>query len=303
MPGDEVILPSFTIVSCLGQILRKGAIPVFVDALPDTWNMDVTQIEELISPKTRGIIAVHIYGLPVDMDPLIEMAGRHGVPVIEDAAEAHGLLYKDRICGSMGLVSTFSFYANKNITTGEGGMILTDDKKLADKLRMLKNLSFLPQRRFLHENLGWNARLSSLQCALGTSQTSRLPEILQRRARTGEFYQNAFADIPNVRLPVRSVAYAQNNYWVFGMVLESKSSLNASKVMTLLDELGVGTRPFFHPLHTQPLLKKHNHKKQNLPVSEWLGENGFYIPNGIGISDSQIERVVNSVRDVLFANV
>jgi perosamine synthetase len=298
-PGDEVILPSFTIVSCKNQILRRGAIPIFVDALPDTWNMDVTQVEALITPKTRAIMAVHIYGLPVDMDPLLEIASRHGLPVIEDAAESHGLMYKEKIAGSMGLVSTFSFYANKNITTGEGGMIVTDDSAFAEKIRQLKNLSFIPERRFLHNDLGWNGRLSSIQCALGSSQTKRLNEIVDKRVRLGEIYQNAFADIPNILLPKNSTPYSRNNYWVFGIVLQKSFGLTAKEIMDILDIQGVGTRPFFFPLHKQPLLEKFNHRKFSLPVSENLGEFGFYIPNGLGMVDSQVETVIGRVREVL----
>ena len=301
-PGDEVILPSFTIVSCLNQILRRGAIPVFVDALPDTWNMDVTQVEQLITPKTKAIMAVHIYGLPVDMDPLLEIAARHGLPLIEDAAESHGLMYKEKIAGSMGLVSTFSFYANKNITTGEGGMIVTDDLVLADKIRQLKNLSFIPERRFLHNDLGWNGRLSSIQCALGTSQIKRLNEIVEKRVRLGEIYQEGFAGIPNVLLPKHSTSFSKNNYWVFGIVLQNSFGSTAKEIMEVLDAQGIGTRPFFFPLHQQPMLEKFSSRKFSLPVSEHLGEFGFYIPNGLGMNDSQVETVVSRVREVLIAN-
>ncbi len=301
-PGDEVILPSFTIVSCLNQILRRGAIPVFVDALPDTWNMDVTHIEQLITPKTKAIMAVHIYGLPVDMDPLLEIAARHGLPVIEDAAESHGLMYKEKIAGSMGLVSTFSFYANKNITTGEGGMIVTDDLVLADKIRQLKNLSFIPERRFLHNDLGWNGRLSSIQCALGTSQIKRLNEIVEKRVQLGEIYQEGFAGIPNVLLPKQSTSFSKNNYWVFGIVLQNSFGSTAKEIMEVLDAQGIGTRPFFFPLHKQPVLEKFSNRKSSLPVSEHLGEFGFYIPNGLGMNDSQVETVVSHVREALIAN-
>ena len=301
-PGDEVVLPSFTIVSCLNQILRRGAVPVFVDALPDTWNMDVASVESMITPRTRAIMAVHIYGLPVDMDPLLEIAARHNVPVIEDAAEAHGLKYRDRIAGSMGLVSTFSFYANKNITTGEGGMIVTDDYDLAEKIRTLKNLSFIPERRFLHENLGWNSRLSSMQCALGTSQTARLESIIEKRIKLADIYRDAFSEIPDILLPVDSTPYSRNNYWVFGMVLQESFGMNAKSLMEILHQKGIGTRPFFYPLHKQPVLEKFAHRKTNLPVSEKLGEFGFYIPNGLAMKEEQVSRVVEVVSQVLSKN-
>lgn len=297
-PGDEVILPSFTIISCLSQILRSGATPVFVDSDPDTWNMDVAEVEARISSKTRAILAVHIYGLPVDMDPLSKLGNKYGVLVIEDAAEAHGLLYKNRRAGSLGLVSTFSFYANKNITTGEGGMILTDDDELAARLRELKNLGFRPPRRFVHYELAWNGRLSSMQAALGTSQTKRLDQIVQRRRQLGQRYRDAFSDLDALQLPCASTDYAKNNYWVFGLVLSEKVGFDAREAMEKLENIGIGTRPFFYPLHLQPLLEKYGLGLQEpLPVSERLGTMGFYIPNGLGISEPEIVKVIDAVRD------
>lgn len=300
-PGDEVILPSFAIISCMAQILRNGATPVFVDALHDTWNMDVSQVESLISPKTKAILAVHIYGLPVDMDPLLEIASRHGIPVIEDAAESHGLKYKDRLAGSMGLVSTFSFYANKNITTGEGGMVLTDDDSLGHRIRSLRNLAFIPERRFVHEELGWNSRMSSLQAALGTSQTKRIGEISEKRRALGQRYSLAFQSLPGITLPLASTPQAANDYWVFGLVLDPSHQSSVSELMFALESKGVGTRPFFYPLHLQPLLRSFGFgvRAGSLPISEHLGSQGIYIPNGLGMTDHQIDRVIETVTSVL----
>jgi perosamine synthetase len=299
-PEDEVILPSFTIVSCLSQIMRRGATPRFVDADPFTWNMDVNQLEEQINSKTKLIIAPHIYGLPIDMDPLLEIATQHGIAVLEDAAESHGLLYKDRVCGSFGDLSTFSFYANKNITTGEGGMLVTDNDEFAIRLKKLRNLNFRDGERFVSDELGWNYRISSLQAALGISQSSRLQEILQKRKEIGLFYQEAFKDIGDVRLPVTSSSYAENNYWVFGILLEGRHKGKGREIEATLDSRGVGTRPFFQPLHRQPVLKKYGHLKQgSLPISENLGESGFYIPNGLGTDWSDFELVAEIVSEVL----
>ncbi len=300
-PGDEVIMPSFTIISCLAQILRNGATPVFVDALPDTWNMNVSQVEGLITSRTKAIMAVHIYGLPVDMDPLLEIAHRHGIPVIEDAAESHGLQYKDRVAGSMGLVSTFSFYANKNITTGEGGMVLTDDELLASKVRSLRNLAFLPEKRFVHEELGWNSRMSSLQCALGTSQLKRVHDILDRRKIIGRLYDDAFSDLEACCLPKKETPYAENNYWVYGLVMKPELERTAAEVMGSLDKKGIGSRPFFFPLHLQPVLGRYGFKyeKETQPESELLGTYGFYIPNGLGMSLHETERVAQAVRETI----
>jgi perosamine synthetase len=169
-PGDEVIMPAFTIISCAAAIIRQGATPVLVDADPITWNMDVNQIETRITSKTRAIMVVHIYGLPTDMAPILLLADKHGLKIIEDAAEAHGQNYQNRPCGSFGDVSTFSFYPNKHVTTGEGGMILTDSEQLAERCRSLRNLCFQPGKRFVHEELGWNFRMSNLQAALGVAQ-------------------------------------------------------------------------------------------------------------------------------------
>ena len=296
--GDEVILPSFTIVSCLNQVLRAGAVPVFIDSDPSTWNMDVNQLEDLITPKTKLIIAVHIYGLPVDMDPLLEIAKRHNIPVIEDAAESHGLLYKGRLCGSFGVASTFSFYANKNITTGEGGMVVSDDSLLAEKIKYLRNLCFIPEERFLHKDLGWNGRLTSLQAALGSSQLSRIHEIVARRKEIANLYNEAFKDMTEVALPLQQTDYADNNYWVYGMTLDASFSSSRNEVMKDLAKLGLGTRPFFHPLHLQPVLAKFGHSFQAaLPVAEHIGSRGFYLPNGLGMTDNQLMFVVEKVRE------
>jgi perosamine synthetase len=301
-PGDEIILPAFTIISCLNQILRSGATPVFVDARTDTWNMDVSQIESRITSNTKAIMAVHIYGLPVDMDPLLELAGRYDLPVIEDAAEAHGMRYKGRIAGSMGLASTFSFYANKNITTGEGGMIVTDNEEFATKLKRLKNLAFLPERRFVHNEIGWNSRLSSLQCALGTSQTQRLDSILERRRQIGQSYHEAFSGIENIQLAPKEVASAKNDFWVFGVLLEPEFGATAREIMSTLERSGIGTRPFFYPLHKQPVVLQRGIKSVPLPNAEYLGDHGFYIPNGLGMNDHQINQVIEKVSNTLGKN-
>lgn len=298
-PGDEVILPSFTIISCLNQILRSGATPIFVDADSSTWNMDVSAIEGLISDRTKAILAVHIYGLPVNMQPLVEICQKYEIPLIEDAAEAHGLKYEGRVAGSFGMFSTFSFYANKNITTGEGGMILTDDDDLAQKIRTLRNLGFSQERRFVHNVLGWNARLSSIQAALGTSQLKRLESIVEQRKSLGARYHEAFKDIPALVMPVVETTHSKNNYWVFGMVLREDAGLSAIEAMTMLASNGIGSRPFFFPLHKQPVLRDFGFEVQpSLPVAEWLGNKGFYIPNGLGITEPEICRVIEVVSSV-----
>ncbi|RPI35588.1 MAG: aminotransferase class I/II-fold pyridoxal phosphate-dependent enzyme, partial [Nitrospiraceae bacterium] len=227
-PGDEVIMPAFTIISCAAAIVRRGCVPVLVDSDPLTWNMDVeklkTKIENEIdikkNKKLRAIMVVHIYGLPVDMDPVIEIAGNYGLKIIEDAAEMHGQRYKGRPCGSFGDISTFSFYPNKHITTGEGGMVLTDDGRLAERCRSLRNLCFQPGKRFVHEELGYNFRMTNLQAALGLAQLERLEEFVARKRRMGKSYNEMLMRVEGLELMTTSTEYAENIYWVYGIVLE-----------------------------------------------------------------------------------
>lgn len=296
-PGDEVILPSFTIISCLAPILRMGLVPVFVDADPLTWNMRVDQVEASISPKTRAILMVHLYGLAAEVRSILDLAETHGLIVIEDAAEAHGIEYEGQPCGSFGHLSTFSFYANKNLTTGEGGMVLTDDPVLADRLRLLRNLSFRPEKRFVHDELGWNMRLTSPQAALGISQAARLQSNVLRRREIAKKYIDAMSHFPWVQFQAESHERSQNGYWVVGVKLLSNSPFsNAVEAMTFLAEHGIGTRPFFFPLHKQPLLEGGHYQFRiaaDMGVSEDLGENGFYLPNGLGMSDQMLAESVD----------
>jgi perosamine synthetase len=299
-PGDEVIVPTFTIISCVGQIVRAGAKPVLVDSDPLSWNMDVGAIEAKITPRTKAIMAVHIYGLPVDMDPLLEIARRRGLKVIEDAAEMHGQTYKGRPCGSLGDISTFSFYPNKHITTGEGGMIVTDDDALAEACRSLRNLGFEPARRFVHERLGWNLRMTNMQAALGLAQLERLDEFVARKRRMGARYDALLAGLPGVRLPLARTDYADNIYWVYGLVLEDDAGPDAVETMRRLGAAGVGTRPFFCPMHRQPVLRRLGlFAGERHPVAERLYQRGFYIPSGLALSDGQIDEVAARVREVL----
>lgn len=297
--GDEVILPSFTIISCLSQILRNGARPVFIDSDPLTWNMDTNQIERKISPRTKAIMVVHIYGLPVDMDPVLALCKKYNLKLIEDAAEVHGQTYKGRPCGSFGDISIFSFYPNKHITTGEGGMILTDDDSLAEKCRNLRNLCFKPPRRFVHDELGWNLRMTNLQAALGVAQLERLDEFVQLKRKMGSVYSAEFKSLQSVQLPCAETDYAKNIYWVFAMVIKDTCDLKAEQAMELLAKEGVGTRPFFWPLHEQPVLKKFNlDVQEELSVSSNIARKGFYIPSGLGLTEAQQLKVINAVKRV-----
>lgn len=299
-PGDEVILPASTIISCAAAIVRAGAKPVLVDCDPRTWNMDVGQVEARITPRTRAIMAVHIFGLPVDMDPLLALARKHGLKLIEDAAEVIGQTYRGRPCGSLGELSTFSFYPNKHVTTGEGGMLLADDPALAARCRSLRNLCFKPEQRFVHDELGWNFRLSNLQAALGVAQLERLDRSVAIKRRMGERYTELLKGTRGLQLPVAGTPYADNIYWVYGLVLEDDVPFDAREAMARLAKLGVGTRPFFWPMHEQPVFRRMGlFDGENHPAAERIARRGFYIPSGMALSGEQIERAAAAVKEIL----
>lgn len=300
--GDEVILPTFTIISCLAPILRVGAIPIFIDSEEDTWNMNIQSIESKISQKTKAIMAVHIYGLPVNMEPLLALAIKYNLKVIEDAAEVIGQTCSGRECGSFGDISTFSFYPNKHITTGEGGMVFTDDEIIAKKCRELRNLCFIPPRRFIHEELGWNFRMTNLQAALGVAQLERLDEFIIKKRQIGQWYNELLQDISDkLILPLHKTEFSYNIYWVYGVVLKNNVSFDAIHAMQRLQGLGIGTRPFFYPLHKQPVLvKKYGIKSQfGFPVAENLGERGFYLPSGLALTYDQAVEVSIKLKQIL----
>lgn len=299
-PGDEVILPTFTIISCAAAIVRAGAIPVVVDSDPVTWNMDVTQIEAKITPRTKAIMVVHIYGLPVDMHPVLALADRYGLQIIEDAAEMHGQTYRGQPCGSFGAISTFSFYPNKHITTGEGGMIVTDDPVLAERCRSLRNLCFQPQKRFVHEELGWNLRMTNLQAALGVAQLERLDEFVDRKRQMGQYYTQLLSDLSGIQLPEAKTEYAKNIYWVYGLVLGDDVPLDAEEAMRRLGQFKIGTRPFFWCMHEQPVFRKMGlFDGLSCPIAERIARRGFYIPSGLALTHTQMEQVVEALRAIM----
>jgi perosamine synthetase len=296
-PGDEVILPAFTIISCVLQIVRSGARPVLVDSDPVTWNMDVNRVAEKITPRTKAIMAVHIYGLPVDLEPLQQLAKDHGLAIIEDAAEAIGQTYYGKPCGSFGDVSTFSFYPNKHITTGEGGMIVTNREEISETCKSLRNLCFKAENRFVHERLGWNMRMTNIQAAIGLAQLERLEETVARKRQIGEKYSSLLSDLQSLRLPITETIYAKNIYWVYGVVLDSARGIAAKKLIKSLGVMGIGTRPFFCPMHRQPvLLDMGLFKGESYPIAEDLYEFGFYLPSGVALQDNQIDKVVTAMK-------
>jgi perosamine synthetase len=299
-PGDEVILPAFTIISCISQIIRSGATPVLVDSDPLTWNMNLQQVEEKITERTKAILVVHIFGLPVDIAPILELANKKNIKIIEDAAEMHGQTYNGKPCGSFGDISTFSFYPNKHITTGEGGMIVTNDEKLAEDCRSLRNLCFQPKKRFVHERLGWNYRMTNMQAALGLAQLERLDEFVERKRRMGRRYTQGLRVLNEVQLPLEKTDYAENIYWVYGMVLSDSIGFDAEEAMKMLKEKGIGCRPFFCPMNQQPVLRKMGFfLNESYPVADRLYKQGFYIPSGVALTPKQITHVIKKLIEVL----
>ena len=299
-PGDEVIMPTFTIISCASSVIRRGAKPVLIDADPKTWNMNVEEIEASITSKTVAIMAVHIYGLPVDMDPLLEIANKYKLIVIEDAAELIGASYKNKPCGSFGNISTFSFYPNKQITTGEGGMVVTNDLEIRNRCRSLRNLCFQKEKRFVHDELGWNYRMTNIQAALGIAQLEKLDSIVKKKINNGKIYEQYLKDIKYIKTPLKRTAYAENIYWVFGILIDSKIG-KAEDLMKKLNALNIGTRPFFFPMHKQPVFKKMGYfKNQFFPVSEKLYNNGFYLPSGLNLKNENIKEVTEKLKTLIY---
>jgi perosamine synthetase len=307
-PGDEVILPSFTIISCVSAVLRAGGTPVLVDCDPITFCMDPEQVAERVTPRTRAIMVVHMYGHPVDMDPILALARRHGLRVIEDAAEVHGAEYLSargeaharwRRCGGMGDIATFSFFANKLITTGEGGMVITADDGLARRCRSLRNLCFQPSRRFLHDEHGWQFRMTSLQAALGLRQIGRMDDIMARKRLAAQEYTRRLADLSVLQLP-HQCDWARSVFWVYGLVLSDAVPFDAQELARRLAARGVETRPFFLGMHEQPVFHRMGlFEHDSHPVTERIARRGLYLPSGLALTELQIDAAAAATREVL----
>lgn len=298
--GDEVIMPTFTIMSCAAPLVRVGAKPVLVDSDPYTWNMKVEDIEAKITSKTKAIMVVHIYGLPVDMDPVLELAKKYNLYIIEDAAEMHGQTYKGRPCGSFGDISTFSFYPNKHITCGEGGMVLTNNEALADRCASIRNLFFSPKKRYIHEELGYNFRMTNLQAALGVAQLEKIDRTVAKKRHIGALYNALLKNVDGIQLPVEKTDYADNIYWVYGIVLDDNLPIEADEFMKRLGAEGIGCRGFFWGMHEQPVFKNmHLFDGESYPNAERLSRRGFYIPSGVNLTDDDQEYVIEKIKLVL----
>lgn len=291
--GDEVIVPDFTMIAPALAVAYQGAKPVFVDADPKTWTINVKKIEEKITKKTKAIIPVHIYGHPCDMDPIMRLAEKYNLYVIEDAAEAHGALYKGKKAGSIGHINAFSFYTNKVITTGEGGMVVTNDKKLAERAESLRNFFFDKERKYIHEETGFKYPMTNIQAAIGLAQLERIENTIKRKRDIAHTYNKLLKNIPGITLPYEA-KNVRNIYWMYGIIFEEKFGVSRDKVKELLGKKGIETRYFFTGMHKQPPFKIEG----DFPVSEELEKKGLYIPCGTNLTRNQLEFVAQSIRDI-----
>ncbi len=298
--GDEVIMPTFTIISCAMAVTKLGAVPVFVDSDLHTWNMNVDDIEAKITDRTKAIMIVHLYGLPVEVDKVLELAKKYDLKVIEDAAEMYGQMYHGKPCGSFGDISTFSFYPNKLVTTGEGGMIVTDDAELAERCQFLRNLCFRKDARYIHDEISDNYRFTNLQAALGLAQLERLDGSIERKRAVGRYYTQRFQNVGGVDIPIGQTEYAENIYWVYGLVLHQDIDADNRTMQKLLAEEGVGSRTFFWCMHEQPVYRNAGmFNNESYPNAEYLARKGFYIPSGLGLTEEQMDEVADKVIKVM----
>ena len=298
--GDEVIVPAFTMIATANSVIHNGAKPVFVDADEETWCISSSRIEESITERTKAIIPVHIYGHPADMDKINALAKRNNLFVIEDAAEAIGTEYKTKNAGSLSDIACFSFYANKVITSGEGGILVTDNDHFAQRARRLKDQAFgVP--RFIHEEIGFNFRMNNLTAAYAYASFEEVEEYVQKRRRNAALYTQGLSGIHGIILPPEK-DYARNSYWMFGILINqelfgfSKDEVRKS----LKEDHGIDTRDFFYPLHKQPAILKRGYvdTDTSMPVSERLWSQGLYLPSSTNLTEEQIDYIVDAIRKI-----
>jgi len=299
-PGDEVIMPTFTMIACANVARYMGAKPVLVDSEPSTWNVDPSKIEEKITERTKAIMAVHIYGHPSDMDPIVKVAKNYGLYVIEDAAEAHGAEYKGRKVGSIGDIGCFSFYANKIITTGEGGMVVTNDDNIAERVRRLRDQGYnISLRKWLvHDFIGYNYRLTNLQAAVGLAQLERIEEFVKKHRENAYYYNRLLKEIQGITLPPEA-PWAKNVYWMYTILVnEEILGITRDDLMKKLEEYGIDSRATFLPIHQQPPYKD-MYKHEKYPIAELLGRRGINLPSGNTTTKEDIEYVVSALKEII----
>jgi perosamine synthetase len=290
-PGDEVLVPDLTFVSTANVVRFTGATPVLVDSEPRTWGMDPVDARRKITPRTRAIIPVHLYGHPVDLDPLVALAAEHGLDIVEDAAEAHGARYKGRRVGALGRIGAFSFYGNKILTTGEGGMVVTNDPKLAERATFLRDHAMDPRRRYYHPEIGFNYRMTNIQAAIGCAQLEQVDAILARRKVIADAYETGLAGIPGLT-PPPAEPWAESVHWMYSVLVEPEFQTSRDAVIAGLRARGVDSRPFFVPLHQMPPYRL----DAPFPVSTSLSERGINLPSGTGLSLEEIATVCAALR-------
>jgi perosamine synthetase len=294
-PGSEILLSASTNIATALAATHNGHVPVPVDSEPVTWNLDLDLVESLITERTRAIVPVHLFGHPVDMDALAEIATRHRLVVIEDCAESHGATVRGRMTGSIGDMGCFSFYANKIITTGEGGMVTTSDDRLADRLRLLRNLAFI-KPRFYHEDAGFNFRMTGFQAAFGRAQLRKIDFFIEQKRRVAHTYNALLADVPGIKTPVE-LDWARNVYWMYAVELGPDFPLSRDELMANLSDAGIESRTFFCPMNLQPFLKRFpGFRALPCPVAERLWETGTYLPCTITLTEEEIRSVVDAIR-------
>ena len=294
---DEVIVPAFTMIGSVFPIIYCGAKPVLVDAEPDTWNMNVNQIENKIAGKTKAILPVHIYGHPCDMDVILKIAKEYDLYVVEDAAEAHGAEYKGKKAGGISDVGCFSFYANKIITCGEGGMVVTNNPKIAEHAVSLRDLSFSdPKKRtYLHSEVGYNYRMTNLQAAVGLAQFERVDEFIKMRRKNAQLYDEFLKNVLGLKLPIEK-DWAKNVYWMYSILVEPEFGLSRDKLMVELGKKGIETRSFFVPMNNQPVFRNMGlFGDETYPVAEELSKKGLYLPSSSGLKQEEITYICESI--------
>lgn len=293
--GDEVIVSDFTMASPAFAVEYTGAKPIFVDSERETWNINPTKIEEKITDKTKALLIVHIYGHPCDMDPIMAIAKKHNLKVVEDCAEAHGATYNGKKVGSFGDVAAFSFYANKIITTGEGGMVVTNNKELAERARWLHSLAFDKERRHIHEEIGFNYRTSNVIAAIGVAQLERVDEIIEKKRWVAETYNKYLKDVEGITGPVEKEG-SKNVYWMYAVVVEDSFGMSRDQLKEKLYKEEVDSRFFFTPLHAQPCFKNYKFDPKDYPVGIELAKKGLYLPSSINLTEDQIKFICDKIK-------
>lgn len=296
-PGDEVIIPTVTYIATANAVRYCGGIPVLVDVCPDTMNIDPAAIEAKITPRTRGIIPVHLYGHPAEMDAVNEIAARHKLWVLEDAAEAHGAEVRGRRVGSLGTCATFSFFGNKIVTTGEGGMITTNDDALAEKLRLFRGQGMDPKRRYWFQVVGYNYRMTNIAAAIGLAQMEKVDASLAERAQIARWYDEALAPLAGKIVLPSEAPWAKQVVWMYNIFLADGSEDKRDSVMRQLDEMGIETRPVFYPMHIMPPYAE----SASYPVADEWAQRGINLPTFQGLTRENVQRIADALSSLLAA--